>query len=234
MDQTFHPNANGLRPPATLDAMRVITVPVKSLVRTKSRLARFLSPLERAALTLAMLEDVLDATLAVPGWDSWVVSPDEAVLEIAARRRARPVLETKPPLSAAIRQVEDDAVKAGADALAVVPADLPLVSAAALADALHTLGPVVVAPSSDGNGTNLLLRRPPKAMPARFGRDSFHKHVDGARARGLPVSVVEWPEVTFDLDTEEDLHRLLAEDPPGRTLATCRDLDMAARLGART
>ena len=66
--------------------MRAIAIPVKSLARSKSRLARLLSPLERAALTLAMLEDVLDATLAVPGWESWVVSPDEAVLEIAARR----------------------------------------------------------------------------------------------------------------------------------------------------
>ena len=199
--------------------MRVIAVPVKALGRSKSRLHPLLSPLERAALTLAMLEDVLDATLSVPGWDTWVVSPDEAVLEIAARRRARAVLEEKPPLS---------------DALAVVPADLPLLSAATLADAVHTLGPVVVAPSADGGGTNFLLRRPPKAMPARFGRDSFHKHLEGARSRGLPASVVDWPELTFDLDTEGDLPRLLSESHPGRTLETCRELGVAARLVART
>jgi len=212
----------------------VIAIPVKSLARTKSRLAPLLSPLERAALTLAMLEDVLDATLTVPGWETWVVSPDEAVLEIAARRGARPVMESKPPLSAAIRQVEDETVEGGGDALAVVPADLALISVAALAEALHTLGPVVLAPSADEGGTNLLLRRPPKAMPARFGRDSFHKHREGARARGLPVSVVDWPELTFDLDTEEDLPRLLSAAGPGRTAQTCRELDVAARLLTRT
>jgi len=214
--------------------MRVIAVPVKALGRSKSRLHPLLSPLERAALTLAMLEDVLDATLSVPGWETWVVSPDEAVLEIAARRRARAVVEEKPPLSAALRQAEDEALERGADALAVVPADLPLLSAATLADAVHTLGPVVVAPSADGGGTNFLLRRPPKAMPARFGRDSFHKHLEGARSRGLPASVVDWPELTFDLDTEGDLPRLLSESRPGRTLETCRELGVAARLVART
>ncbi|MEX2406577.1 MAG: 2-phospho-L-lactate guanylyltransferase, partial [Actinomycetota bacterium] len=73
--------------------MRIIAVPVKSLARAKTRLAPTLSTLERGALTLAMLEDVLDATEAVPGWETWVVSPDEVALEIAARRGARPVSE---------------------------------------------------------------------------------------------------------------------------------------------
>src|SRR5438876_397147 len=71
--------------------MRAIAVPVKALSRAKSRLAPVLSPLERAALSLAMLEDVLDAALAATGWETWVGSPDEAVLEGAVRRRALPV-----------------------------------------------------------------------------------------------------------------------------------------------
>ena len=190
-------------------------MPVKALARAKSRLAPVLTPLERAALTLAMLEDVLDATLAIPSWETWVLSPDEAVLEIAARRRARPVVEARPPLSAAIRQAEDEAEARGADAL-------------------HTLGPVILAPAADRAGTNLLVRRPPKAMPARFGPDSFRKHVDGARARELPVSVVEWPEITFDVDVPADFTRVLTEARPSRTLETCLDLGVAARLLART
>src|ERR687885_506785 len=68
--------------------MRVVAIPVKPLSRSKSRLAPELTPLERGALTLAMLEDVLDVTLEVPAWDTWVVSADEAVLEIPAPRGA--------------------------------------------------------------------------------------------------------------------------------------------------
>ncbi|HEX9236549.1 MAG TPA: 2-phospho-L-lactate guanylyltransferase, partial [Actinomycetota bacterium] len=66
--------------------MQVIAVPVKALERAKTRLAPVLSPAERAALTTAMLEDVLDASLAVPGWETWVISPPGPVLNLAAKR----------------------------------------------------------------------------------------------------------------------------------------------------
>jgi 2-phospho-L-lactate guanylyltransferase len=136
--------------------MRVIAVPVKSLERAKSRLSEVLTPLERAALTLAMLEDVLDACLPQPGWQTWVVSPDESVLEVSARRRARPVVEGSPGLLAAVRQVEEEA--AGADALAVVLGDLPLLTAEALERVLQTLGPVV----ADLRGTPFAEVRSPE------------------------------------------------------------------------
>ena len=166
--------------------MRVVAVPVKSLSRAKTRLSPALTGLERGALTLAMLEDVLDAALSVPGWETWVVSPDEVALEIAAGRGARPIAEAKPPLANAIRQVEAKAKEEGANALAVLPADVPLVTVDTLHEALRTLGAVVLARSADGSGTSLLLRRPPRAIPARFGPDSFRRHVELARGARAP------------------------------------------------
>lgn len=213
--------------------MRVIAVPVKSLDRAKSRLAPVLSGLERASLTLAMLEDVLDAALSLTGWETWVISPDEAVLEIAVRRGARPVTEARAPLSAAVRQVEEEAAQADADALAVLLADLPLVTAEALTEAVQTLGQVVASPSEDGDGTNLLLRRPPRAIPARFGRDSYRKHLHGAAIRGLPVSEVRRPELGFDLDLPADIAHLLDTAVDGRSRSICLELDVATRLRVR-
>jgi 2-phospho-L-lactate guanylyltransferase len=210
--------------------MRVVAIPVKALTKAKSRLAPELTPLERGALTLAMLEDVLDATLAVAGWDTWVVSPDEAVLEIAARRGASAIPEEKGPLSQAIRQAEVLAKEREADALAVVPADLPLVTPDAITAALHTLGTVVIAPSADRAGTNLLLRRPPRAIQARFGPDSYNRHLAAATAKGLPVSTVERRELAFDLDHPGDILTLLASGRAGRTAEVCRDMDLGQRL----
>ena len=212
--------------------MRVVAVPVKSLSRAKTRLSPALTGLERGALTLAMLEDVLDAALSVPGWDTWVVSPDEVALEIAAGRGARPIPEAKPPLANAIRQVEAKAKAEGANALAILPADVPLVTVDTLHEALRTLGAVVLARSADGSGTSLLLRRPPRAIPARFGPDSFRRHVELAETRGLPVSVVERRELSFDVDRPDDILTLLADGRRGRTREVCLQMDLGARLRA--
>jgi 2-phospho-L-lactate guanylyltransferase len=211
----------------------VIALPVKSLDEAKTRLEPVLTPLERGALTLAMLEDVLDATLTLAGWETWVVSPDDTVLEIAARRGADALVEDQPPLAAAVRQVEEQAEGRGASALAVLLPDTPHVTAFALTRALHTLGPVVLAPSGDEGGTNLLVRRPPTVMDARFGIDSYRQHLQAAAERDIPTSVVAAPEIAFDVDTLGDILTVLSTARAGRTLDVCRDMDLAARIGSR-
>lgn len=214
--------------------MRVVAVPVKSLSRAKTRLSPALTGLERGALTLAMLEDVLDAAVELAGWETWVISPDEAVLEVAARRGVRGVPEDKPPLSSAVRQAEAEAQEAGADALAILLADTPLVTPEALTGALHTLGPVVLAPDRDEVGTNLLVRRPPSVIRARFGSESCRKHLETAALAGVPAAVVESPELAFDLDAPGDILTLLRTRRPGRTREVCLEMDLGARIGVRT
>jgi 2-phospho-L-lactate/phosphoenolpyruvate guanylyltransferase len=196
----------------------------------KTRLSRILTPLERGALTLAMFEDVLDATLALEGWETWVVSPDEGVLEIAIGRGAVPIREQRASLRSAVHQIEAEAAARTTEALAVLLADTPFVTTEALRTALHTLGPVVVAPSSDERGTNLLLRRPPGAIPSRFGPDSFRRHLETAAERELPTAVVERDELAFDVDEPDDILTVLETRRPGRTLDACREMDLAPRL----
>jgi 2-phospho-L-lactate/phosphoenolpyruvate guanylyltransferase len=214
--------------------VRVIALPVKSLDDAKSRLGPVLEPLERASLTLAMLEDVMDATQALPGWETWVISPDEGVLERVMERGAHAIAEDKPPLGNAIRQVDEEAAARQAEALAVLLPDTPLVTVEALTRALHTLGPVVLAPSSDEGGTNLLIRRPPAAIGARFGTDSYRRHLEAAAEAGLPTSIVHRHELAFDLDLPSDILTVLEARRPGRTLSVCRDLELGSRIATRT
>jgi 2-phospho-L-lactate guanylyltransferase len=214
--------------------MRIIAIPVKSLLRAKRRLSPVLSPMERGVLTLAMLEDVLDATLAQQGWTTWVISPDEAVLEVAVRRGARSIAEERGPLSGAVRQVEQEAIKAGADALAIVPGDIAFVTTEAVTAALQTLGPVVLAPAHTDGGTNLLLRRPPRAIPARFGKSSYERHVEAAAQKGLPAATVHMPELSYDLDTPDELPELLAFERKTRAREAANEMGLASRLAVRT
>ncbi len=214
--------------------MRAIVLPVKSLSESKTRLSPVLTPLERGALTLAMLEDVMDVTQAMSSWETWVVTPDESVLEIALSRSAQAIREEKPSLTGAIRQVEEEATSRGVSVLAVLLPDTPLVTPDALAGALRTLGPVVLAPATDESGTNLLIRRPPTAIRARFGTDSYRKHLEAAASADLPTAVVETPELAFDLDVPGDILTLLDARQRGRTAEVCLDMDLPARIGIRT
>lgn len=214
--------------------MRVIALPVKSLAHAKGRLDPVLTPLERGALTLAMLEDVLDVTLGLSGWETWVISPDETVLEIAMARGSHAIEEERPPLSNAVRQVEEEAEGRLVDTLAVLLPDTPFVTQRALTRVLRTLGAVVVAPSLDEGGTNLLVRRPPGCIGARFGHDSYRRHLEAAEEAGAPAAVVDSDELAFDLDLPGDILTVLTAGREGRTLQVCRELDLGARLAART
>jgi 2-phospho-L-lactate guanylyltransferase len=210
--------------------MRVLAVPVKSLERVKGRLSPLLSPIERAMITLAMLEDVLDAALAQTGWETWVVSPDEAVLEVSARRGARPFHESEGSLLRALRTVEAGVGGGRQSELAVLLADLPLLTPDALADALGRDAAVVAAPAASDAGTNLLVRWPPSVIPARFGPNSFARHRWAARRARVTFEEVRDPNLAFDLDRPEDLATLLAGPRPGRTATVCHELGLAARL----
>lgn len=213
--------------------MRVLAIPVKPFERSKRRLARLLSPQERAALSLVMFREALEACLAQPGWEVWVVSRDPAALETAARRGARPVVETGRSLQGAVRQVEQEMGPSGRE-LAVLLADLPLVSGASVASALGAGAggsPAVAAvPAASDGGTNLLLRRPAGAIPARFGRSSFARHRAEAEARALPFVEVADERLGFDLDRPEDVRVLLGTDRPSRTRAACLEMGLEARL----
>jgi 2-phospho-L-lactate guanylyltransferase len=214
--------------------MRVLAVPVKSLERTKTRLAPLLSPPERAALSLVMLEDVLDACLAQSGWEVWLISRAEAALEIGARRGARALPEQGRTLLEAIRQVEAG-IPGRSSELAVLLADLPFLTAEALTEALSrgARGRVVAAPAGSDEGTNLLLRRPPAVIPAKFGRSSFARHRSAAYRAGVTFEEVRLPELTFDLDTPADLARVIESPPLGRTRAACLEMGLVERLRVR-
>jgi 2-phospho-L-lactate guanylyltransferase len=214
--------------------MRVLAVPVKPLERSKTRLAPLLSPSERATVTLSMLDDVLGATLALADWETWVVSGSREALEAAAGRGALPVKEEGRTLLQAVRQTEaamaEHAPKGEPTALAIVLADLPLITPRALAEALSAPGPVVAVPAESDGGTNLLLRRPPTAIAAKFGRSSFERHRAAAYREGLTFREERIAELAFDLDRPEDLLTLLQTASPSRTAAACRELGLAERL----
>jgi 2-phospho-L-lactate guanylyltransferase len=121
-------------------------------------------------------------------------------------------------LNDALRAGRDAAVAAGATAVLMLPADLPLLSTASLegllvaADATLAAGDgrpvVVIAPADARNGTNAMLLSPPSIIEPHFGLDSFAAHLRAAAEVESSVQIVDDPLISFDLDTPDDLDRL--------------------------
>ncbi len=188
-----------------------LLVPVKPFGEGKSRLAERLSSEARQTLSQAMLAHVLrtgQSTNLFAG--VLVVSRDPRALAQAEQAGVHTLLETGHALNVALTQASQQAVAAGAEAVLVLPADLPLLTREDVQQ-LYTLGAVqvgvVMTPSPDG-GTNALLLHPPSLIEFAFGPDSFELHRQQAQAANLSVQIFESPTLALDIDWPEDLNSL--------------------------
>jgi 2-phospho-L-lactate guanylyltransferase len=206
---------------AASPAQRIVAiVPVGRLDGAKSRLGDTLDAEERHELAIDMLERTVRAALASTSIDeTLVVSPDRDVLARAAEGGARTLLQRSQGLNRGLREARDDAIAGGADAVLIVPIDLPLVSPAALEQLIAPLAaiaerPVVVlALDRHGRGTNGLLVSPPDAIEFGFGGDSRAAHAACAAEAGARYIEVDGP-LALDIDTPDDLllvEQLLSE-----------------------
>jgi len=137
------------------------------------------------------------------------VTPDDEVRVLALDAGARPLRQRSQGLNSGLREAREEAVAGGANAILVLPVDLPLVTAEAVADVVAPLarfGPpiVVIVPDRHGRGTNALLVAPPDAIEFSFGGDSREAHVACARDAGARVVELGGP-LAIDLDTPDDL-----------------------------
>ena len=214
--------------------MRVIGIPVKSLQGAKTRLSPVLSPEERARLAVAMFDDVLAACRLLPGWEVWVITREREIRRRAEREGQRALAETGGTLRQAIRQLEVEAGLGGCTELAVVLADLPFATHRALAGVLNGPSSVAAVPAISDGGTNVLVRRPPTVIPARFGRSSFQKHRAEAYRRGVTYESIDSPALGFDLDRPADLGAVLEAENDSRTRAACLEMGLADRLRLHT
>ena len=194
--------------------MNTILVPVKNLASAKQRLAEVLTAEQRRSLAEAMLRDVLEALAQLDQPESISIVTGDAVATALARDYGFDLIADHENAgeTAAIALATDVTASGGSDGVLVIPADVPLITAAeieAILDAAPESGTVLV-PAADGRGTNAILRRPPSLFPARFGNDSFLPHLENARRSGRQVVILELPGVALDVDRPDDLAALLA------------------------
>lgn len=228
--------------PGQAGARRVwAAVPFKGPVGSKRRLAELLTADERGRLSLAMLGGVLRALMATEAIEQvLLLAPAGTVPTWAEHGRISVVDEAPAPaspdaedgLNRALRQAQRLALAGGADALLIVPADLPLLRSSHIAKLLQAAaGPGVgLAADRTGSGTNALLLAPPDAIEPSFGVKSFSRHRDLAQQAGWPQSRTHGPGFALDLDTPDDVAALLGTGRDCHAIRLLRELAVEGRL----
>jgi len=191
----------------------IAVVPVKRFGDAKQRLAEHIGEPTRRALSEAMVTDVLIALRRSNNVDRVIVVTSEPAAEALANGYdAEPVLDDSETshTAAALIGVRS-ARERGARRVLLVPGDCPALNPkevdALLAGPLPEPG-VVVIPDRHGTGTNALILAPPDVMEPSFGPGSADRHVELARAAGVPAEIRQVASLALDVDTVDDLQVL--------------------------
>ena len=215
-----------------MSAKATAVLPVKRFDAAKQRLGVGIDEERRHALVAAMLQDVLEAVGAARMIERTIVVSGEPAAEQIAHDFGADVVadpdDRGHPEAAMIGIGE--AQSAGASCVVLVPGDCPLLDPRDL-DRLLTAVPdpyVAIVPDRHGTGTNALLLRPPDAIRPAFGEGSCQRHLEEARAAGLPHGVERLESLALDLDTPADLVALTTtlEAGRGRAAHTARVLGL--------
>lgn len=191
-----------------------VVIPVKPFGEGKSRLSERLDTAGRHEISQKLLSQVIHAVHeAAVCAGILVISRDRKVLDFADRLGVETLLEIgsvpgRENLNGALTQAAAEVNRQSADALLVLPADLPFLTAADVR-ALYLAGAeegVVIAPARDG-GTNALVLHPPGCIHFDFGLDSCANHRRQALEKGLSCKIIRSDTLAFDVDRPPDLDR---------------------------
>jgi len=174
-------------------------VPVKAFGQAKHRLHRAMTGPERAELARAMADRVLAAAHPLP---LAVVCDDVDVADWARTRGALVVWEPGRGLNGAVEAGVDLLGHAGVIQVTVAHADLP--RATDLARVGEAPG-ITLVPDRYGNGTNVIALPTDAGFQFSYGPGSFARHRTEAERVGLPVRVLDLPDLAHDVDEPDDI-----------------------------
>lgn len=199
-------------------------VPVKPLVRSKSRLNEVLTNRQRESLSSFFLRKTVTTLNDIPEISRvLVVSRDPAALTIARTAGAKTLQETGlPELNDSLQRATQVVLAWHANSILILPIDLPLLHESdvrALLDVGRNYPSVVaIAPDSKRKGTNAMLVKPPGLIPYRYGPESFEKHLGEAEKRGVTTHIFDNSNMALDVDTAYDLEQYKARHRDAKKL----------------
>jgi len=185
----------------------VAVIPMKPLAAGKTRLARALTPDQRADIVIGMLRRVIVAVQGAFIDPIWVVGGDERVRRLTRNLSGLWIEDFGRNLNDTLSKAFERVLQQGKSPL-YVPGDLPFLKTSdihSLVLASRQLNNITLAPARRDGGTNGILV--PHGLPFQpeLGHRSFTKHLSQAARLGVSVAICYSAGLSFDLDTLDDL-----------------------------
>ena len=188
-----------------------VVLPIRGIASGKTRLAPKLDEAARERLNRWLIERTLDVICDWRGSLSQciVVSRCPTVYAMAAAKGA-PVMceyDARSDQNRSASVGAEYALQSGAKRVALLPSDLPDMTADALDELVRDAAlerHMTIAPDSAGTGTNAVVLDARAHHGLCFGPNSFPRYLAWAEREGWSVTVCRRPELTFDLDTPAD------------------------------
>ena len=234
--ETDHRSLPG-RPLSDPDEGLWALVPVKTLEGAKQRLKNFLGT-DREGFTVAMLKDVLAALYESKEVSQIaVVTADPRVAAIAKQGGLVVVDEVESNgLNEALELGLDAIRRMGGERIAIIPADIPLMTGPETDRMVHELqiqrqargdGVTGIGPSKDLGGTNFLYIETGRPFPLMFGPGSYRRHQECAIEHGSQPVALHSPTLSLDIDEDKDLDEFITfclSNPEYQKTETCQFL----------
>ena len=186
-------------------------MPVKTYSRAKSRLD--IPDTIREELCHMMLVEVLHAlTSCTMIREIVVVTQESRAAELCGTLGVTVLRDEERGVNEAVGMADAYLERRGAPISVVIPQDVPLLEGRDVSFLLKFFTPptcVMVVPSGRFDGTNALLRCPPRIMGTHYDMDSYRHHTQMARDVTPNNCIVYVDNLMQDIDTIQDLERLL-------------------------
>ena len=188
----------------------VAIVPIKNTESSKSRLSFILNQNQRRML----VNFLLDLTIKELNKSSLItnillVSSDKYFREVYKNKKIGFLTDFNEGVNKAISLADSYLENQKIDASIVIPIDLPLITSCDVdyfcRMSMEFSKCVIICPSKRLDGTNIMLRKPHNVIKTYYDDNSYQNHFLEAKLYNVPIKPIYRDNLTFDIDTREDL-----------------------------
>lgn len=200
-----------------------VLLPLKYVNFSKSRLNEILGD-NTKNLVIALLEDMISLLQKFPEIEIYLLTKKENLDIIPKELGVRFILEDEKDLNGALERGLNF-IKGKGEKVLILPLDLPFINEEDIKKLIIIANDEggSISPSSR-DGTSAIILPLGQKFKLQFGERSFQKHLSEFEKKKIPVQIHYSESLYYDLDTPEDVMRVLAIKTDSKTYSLLKDI----------